>query len=161
MKTKIIGTIVLVATLSLASISYTVAGNYHGNKGNQGCNNMFTEMGQSIGRNKMGHRGMVFAQLDLTDSQKQQMQTIMSSSTGKYNRRMSDADRTVHQAEMQALMHAEFFDEEEVKALISKHQSTMSEKRLSIMKAKHQMFQLLTDEQKAQYSELRSQFQNR
>ena len=122
---------------------------------------MFNETDQSMGRNKMAHRGMGFAQLDLTDSQKQQMLTIMTSSKGNNQNRMSDEERATRQAEMQALMYSDPFDEDQAKALISQHQSKMVENRLEMMKAKHQAFQLLTDEQKTQYGELKAQRQNR
>ncbi|WP_022943205.1 Spy/CpxP family protein refolding chaperone [Psychromonas hadalis] len=155
MKTTTIGTILLATTLTFAGISYAVAGNSHMNKGQQGCNNMFGESGQSMGNGAMKHRGMGFAQLDLTDVQKQEMQAIMAFSKGK--NRMSDADRATRQAEMQALMYSETFDEQKAKALISQKQSKHSERKLAMLKNKHQMFQLLTDEQKTQYSELRMQ----
>lgn len=155
MKTTTIGTLLLATTLSFAGISYAVAGNHQMSKGQHGCNNMFTESGQSMGKSSMRHRGMGFAQLDLTETQKQEMQTIMASSKGK--QRMSKADRTTRQAEMQALMNDENFDEEKAKELITQRQSQQSERKLAMLKNKHQMFQLLSDEQKTQYSELKSQ----
>lgn len=153
MKTKTIGTLLLATTLSFAGISYAVAGNHNKQK----CNNTFTESSQCMNKGSMKHKGMGFAQLDLSDEQKQEMQTIMSSSKGKNKNRLNETERATRQAEMQALMYAETFDEEKAKALINKKQTRHSEKKLTMLKAKHQMFQLLTDEQKVQYSELKMQ----
>lgn len=160
MKTKTIGTLLLATTLSVAGISYAVAGNNQGMKNQQDCT--MSEKGKSGKHHgKMKHKQMGFAQLDLSDQQKQEMKTIMSSSKKQNKRQKSDSERLAHQAEMQALMHSETFDEEKAKALISKKQSKKGERKLAMLKAKHQMFQLLTDEQKVQYTELKMKQKNR
>lgn len=172
MKTKTIGTLILATTLSLGGISYAVAGNQNG-MGKQGCVNdqqnctMMNEDGR--GKNKGGkhHKGkgknkqQGFQKLNLTDQQKQEMKTIMTSQKAQNKNRKTDAERLAQRAEMQALMSAETFDEEKAKALISNQQSKNSERRLANMKAKHEMYQLLTDEQKAEFAEMQMQRKNR
>ena len=56
---------------------------------------------------------------------------------------------------MHAIMYNETFDEETAKALINKNQAKQTERKLAQLKIKHQKFQLLTDEQKTQYIELK------
>ena len=89
------------------------------------------------------------------------MQAIMTDAKDQNRYQRSDSERLAHQAEMQALMHSESFDEQQAQALISEQHLQNSQRRLEMLKAKHQMYQLLTDEQKTQYSELRMQRQNR
>lgn len=152
MKTKKIATIILATTLSVAGLSYAVAGNNQNMKGNQDCA-MYSEGGMNKHHGKK-HKRMGFSQLDLSDEQKQQMKSIRSSAKANKKQLKSDSERLAHQASMQALMHSETFDEEQAKALISEQQAQKNAKKLEVLKVRHQMFQVLTDEQKIQYTEL-------
>jgi protein CpxP len=156
MKTKKISAILLATTLSFAGISYAMAGNHQESKNGQDCNNQSGEMKQGRHNCKIKHQRMGFSKLDLSDAQKQQMQEIMSAAKEE-----NKGTRGAHKAEMQMLMSSETFDEAKAKELINNQQVQKAEKHLKMMKAKHQMFQLLTDEQKTQYSELKSQRHNR
>jgi protein CpxP len=160
MKTKTIGTILLATTLSVAGMTYAIAGNQQGMKGQQNCS-MMSENGQGRYHGNKQNKQMGFAQLDLSDQQKQEMRSIMPSQRGNNKNQKSDAERAAQQAEMQALMHAETFDTERATELIANNQAKNSERRLEMLEAKHQMFQLLTDEQKVKYSELQMQRRQR
>ncbi|PKF61475.1 hypothetical protein CW745_09060 [Psychromonas sp. psych-6C06] len=159
MKTKTIGAIIIATTLSLGGLSYAVAGNQDGaQNGKQDCSMMDKKQrGKHHGKHK--NKQMGFEKLNLSAEQKQEMKSIMSSQKGKNTK--SDSERQAQRAEMQALMHAEVFDEAKAKELINKQQTKKGERKLAKMKAKHQMFQLLTDEQKAQYAEMQMQRKNR
>jgi len=164
MKTKTIGTLILATTLSLGGLSYAVAGNQDGMQNGQNCT-MMQEDGK--GKNKGGkhHKGkkrdMGFEKLNLTDQQKEDMKTIMSAQKTERKDRKTDAERLAQRAEMQALMQAETFDEAKAKELIENKQAKNTEQRLAKMKAKHEMYQLLTDEQKAEFAEMQMKRQNR
>lgn len=175
MKNKTIGTLILATTLTFGGLSYAVAANQDGMKnGQQNGENctMMTEDGR--GQNKGGkhkghgkHKGkgnsqqMGFEKLDLTDQQKVEMKTLMSSQKENKRVQKTDAERLAQQAEMQALMQAETFDEAKAEELISNQQSQRNESKLEKMKAKHEMYQLLTDEQKAEFAEMQMQRKNR
>ena len=175
MKTKTIGTLILATTLSLGGFSYATAANQDGMKnGQQNGQNctMMTEDGRGQnkggkhkGKNKGKNRGqnqqMGFEKLNLTDEQKVEMRTIMSSQKGQKRVQKTDEERLAQQAEMQTLMLADTFDESKAEELISNQQSQRNESKLEKMKAKHEMYQLLTDEQKAEFAEMQMQRKNR
>ena len=173
MKTKTIATLVLATTLSLGGLSYAVAadqvGMQNGQKNAQNCT-MVKEDGsckqqggkhKGKGKGKGKNKQMMFAKLDLTEQQKTDMKTIMSAQKAEKKGQRSDADRLAQRAEMQALMSAETFDETKAKSLIEAQEAKKSERKLSMLKAKHEMFQLLTDEQKAEFAEMQMKRQNR
>ena len=62
---------------------------------------------------------------------------------------------------MLTLMNEDSFNEDKAKVLINKQQSKSVEKRLIMLKARHEMYQLLSDEQKQKYSELKAQHHKR
>ena len=156
MKTKKISAILVATTLSFAGISYAMAANHQDDNNEQGCKHKSGEMKQGKHHGKMKHQRMAFSQLDLTDTQKQEMHDIM-----KAAKAANKEEKSAQRAEMQALMSNETFNEEKAKALINSKQLQKAQKHLVMMQTKHQMYQLLTDEQKAQYSELKKQRHNR
>lgn len=165
MKTKTIGTLILATTLTFGGLSYAVAANQDGMNKAQDCT-MMKEDGR--GKNKGGkHKGkgknmqMGFQKLDLTEQQKQEMKTIMTSLKAEKKQQKTNEERLAQRAEMQALMAAENFDEAKAKEIISAKQVKRSEQQLAKMNAKHKMYQLLTDEQKAEFAEMQMKRQNR
>ena len=175
MKTKTIGTLILATTLSLGGLSYAVAANQDGMKkgqnNNQNCTMMMEDgqgkykggkhKGKGKGKNRGQNQQMGFEKLNLTDEQKAKMKTIMSSQKGQKRVQKTDTERLAQQAEMQSLMQAETFDEAKAEELISNQQSKRNANKLEKMKAKHSMYQLLTDEQKAEFVEMQMQRKNR
>jgi protein CpxP len=175
MKTKTIGTLILATTLSLGGLSYAVAANQDGMKkgqnNNQNCTMMMEDgqgkykggkhKGKGKGKNRGQNQQMGFEKLNLTDEQKAEMKTIMSSQKGQKRVQKTDTERLAQQAEMQSLMQAETFDEAKAEELISNQQSKRNANKLEKMKAKHAMYQLLTDEQKAEFVEMQMQRKNR
>ena len=59
------------------------------------------------------------------------------------------------------LMQADMFDAGKAATLIKKQQTKATERKLALLEARYQMFQILTDEQKTQYSELKKQHHKR
>jgi len=175
MKTKTIGTLILATTLSLGGLSYAVAANQDGMKkgqnNNQNCTMMMEDgqgkykggkhKGKGKGKNRGQNQQMGFEKLNLTDEQKAEMKTIMSSQKEQKRVQKTDTERLAQQAEMQSLMQAETFDEAKAEELISNQQSKRNANKLEKMKAKHEMYQLLTDEQKAEFTEMQMQRKNR
>ena len=180
MQNKTIRTLILATTLSIAGVSYAVAANQQGMKNNQNCANQSEQMkdnqqcknksgamekGQHHGKNHANKQGkkhgkhnqeMGFSRLDLTAEQKQQIDDIMATAKAENQESM-----LAQRASMQALMSNETFDKDVARILMNQQEVQKAEKRLTMMKAKHQAFQLLTDEQKTQYSELKANRQNR
>tara|TARA_R110001583_G_scaffold7720_9_gene37948 strand:+ start:36730 stop:37293 length:564 start_codon:yes stop_codon:yes gene_type:complete len=184
MNNKHISAIILATTLSFGGTSYAMAESQQGMKNGQNC---ATEMqnnenkcdvksddmqkakhhnkkhqGKNHDQKRQGkHQGkhqqnMEFAKLDLTDTQKQAMRDIM-----KAMKDSNKSSKASHHTEMKALMSNETFNAEKATELISQQQVQKAEKRLAMMKAKHDMYQLLTDDQKAKYDELKGKRQNR
>ena len=90
--------------------------------------------------------------LELSDSQQQQIQTLVQ------QRRGDMAPRKEHKpemAEMQALMQAEQFDEAAVRALLQQHQQQRLESKLAMLKLQHDIRQLLTTEQREELDKKR------
>lgn len=163
MNMKKTSAILLATTLSFAGASYAIAGNHGEMKGERGCKNDSSEMSQGKHHGKKKHKGMGFSQLDLSDQQKQEMRDIMrtTKSDNKANKSSKSEARTAHRAAMQTLISSESFNEQQAKALIEAQQLQKAEKQLSMLKAKHQMYQLLTEEQKVQYQALKEKRANR
>jgi len=152
--------ILLATTLSFAGISYAVAADQTGTTTQQNCKQQSSEMGQGKHHWKKKNKGMGFSKLDLTDTQKQEIREIMQSVKGD-NKGQKSESKMAHRASMQALISSDSFDEEAAKTLISVQQEEKAEKQLAMLKAKNQAFQLLTEEQKVKYSELKAQGKNR
>jgi protein CpxP len=176
MNNKHISAIILATTLSFGASSFAMAENQQGMKKGQTCqttdqntcdvksDEMKKGKHQANKQNKK-HQGkhngknqkaMGFAKLDLTDTQKQAMRDIM-----KATKEANKASWSEHQTAMQALMASETFNAEKATELLSQQRVQKSEKRLAMMKAKHDMYQLLTDDQKVKYDELKAKRQNR
>ena len=185
MSKKTISAIILATSLSLVGGSYAVAANQQAMRNGQNCANQTEEMANSQNCMKksgeMKHKGkhhgnkqahkqgnknskkqgknnqyMGFAKLDLSADQKQKIDAIMENIKTE-NQKLKLANR----ASMQALMASETFDTDAARSLITYQQQQKSEKKLAMMKAKHEVLQLLTDEQKTKYSEMKMKRQNR
>lgn len=157
MKNKTIATLILATTLSVGGLSYAVAATTteSGATTTQSC----TMKEDGSGKHKGGkHKGekhgknMGFQKLDLSDTQKQEMKTIMTAHK-EAKKEVNKALKVAHKAEIQALMTEATFDEAKASELIAQHQELRAESALSMLKVKHEMFQLLTDEQKVEYNE--------
>jgi len=154
MKTSKITAILLTTTLAFAGFSYAAGNMHHSMMGGQ-YNNLSGDMVMGMHQGRMGGMGMGmgmmqmnFSQLDLTEQQRKDMQEIIASSQGGNVDMM--ANMQAHHAGMQALMESETFDENTARMLIDSHHSQMSESRLIMLKTRHQLYQVLSDEQKEQ-----------
>lgn len=180
MNNKHISAIILATTLSFGASSFAMAESQQGMKNGQACQttdasncdmksgemkkgkhhgNKYSKKdhGKKQGKQNRGNQQhMRFAKLDLTDTQKQAMRDIM-----KTAKESNKASQTAHRAAMNALMSNATFDAEQATKLISEQRVQKSEQRLAMMKAKHDMYQLLSDDQKAKYDELKTKRQNR
>lgn len=97
---------------------------------------------------------MMMNKLDLTDEQREKMDAL--------NDKLRDMrpDRKqggVYMKETQAIIHADSFDEKAAKALIDKQQQMQAAHKLEMMKIHHEMYQLLTDDQKAELEKLQQE----
>jgi Spy/CpxP family protein refolding chaperone len=152
MNNKTIKTMLLVLTVSFTGASYAATATPHAQNASEDCSMgmgmSMGKMGMGMGHMAMGNMSMNFSQLNLTDQQKQEIQAIMAASMNGNHQNMTDMQ--MHHTDMQALLSSDVFDENKAKALIANHQSQMGERKLTMLKMKHQIFQLLDDEQREQ-----------
>ncbi|MDO6706267.1 CpxP family protein [Photobacterium sp. 1_MG-2023] len=107
-----------------------------------------------------GDRG-IFSDLNLTDAQKEQMRALRDSQK-ESKREHRDEGREAMKAnheKMQALMLADSFDENAVRALAKQMSDQQIEHRVNRMKHRHDLLNILTPEQKAQYKTLKAEKQ--
>ena len=90
--------------------------------------------GKGKGKNRGQNQQMGFEKLNLTDEQKAEMKTIMSSQKGQKRVQKTDTERLAQQAGMQTLMQAGTFDEAKAEELISEQQSKRNSNELEKMK---------------------------
>ncbi len=110
------------------------------------------------------HRGgmhQIMTQLDLSDAQQQQVRDIMQQMKGSVDRSSRQAMRAEHQAERLAILSAPEFDEAKANEMITRHQASMSEQKLQMLRTQHQIFQVLTPEQQAKFADLMAQGKGR
>jgi len=162
MNNKTMKTMLFAFTLSLAGASYVIANQNHASAGaSMGMGSM--EMGH---KGMMEHKGMMgmhnttmnFSQLNLSESQEKEIQAIMAAAMGE--KQLDMAEMQVQHADMQALLSAEVFDENKASALMAKHHSQMQDKAMTMLKVKHQIFQVLDDEQKTQLMSMQNNKMN-
>ncbi|WOH36664.1 Spy/CpxP family protein refolding chaperone [Thalassotalea fonticola] len=112
------------------------------------------------------HRGIdkrddmhrVMSKLDLTDQQKQQVKDIQSAKKEQMQTLMAkQGDKKASRDEFTALIQAEEFDENAFMLLQQKKSEQQAQASLISAKSMHQMYQLLTAEQKQQLTELKQQ----
>ena len=154
MKNKTINTIILATALSVAGLTHAIAETSATTAtASTEQTTLVTEDGRA--KHKGGkHRGgnqfkqMGFRNLDLTDQQKEEMQAIISA-----HKEATTELREAHKTEMKALLENPVFDEEKAAELVAKRDEQRAAKQLSMLEIKHEMYQLLTDEQKVKYDE--------
>lgn len=111
-----------------------------------------------------------FAELKLTENQKQQIKQIIAAQQRpeqiKQPEKRADFEQKIQQQRQreQQLFNAKTFDEQAARAIITerrqareKAEEAMAERELNMLKTRHAVFQVLTPEQQKQYWEQRSQ----
>ncbi|WED21663.1 CpxP family protein [Vibrio sp. JC009] len=150
-KKIVLAAAVLPLALGTAS-AYAFGGKQGGGKG-------FNDFGGKCGGFDRG----ALRQLDLTDEQEDQLKALRDA-----KREQRKADRGTRMAdrmaamqglntEVQDLVLAADFDEEQAKALAAKMVEKQSERQVEMLKARHDMMSILTDEQKAELKEIQAE----
>jgi protein CpxP len=93
------------------------------------------------------------AALDLTVDQQAQIKSIIEGL--KADKKERKLERKENREAFRALVEAENFDEDKAKALMSDIKTERSEKMLAHLKSRHQIWQLLTVEQREKLTEMR------
>ncbi|GBL03782.1 Spy/CpxP family protein refolding chaperone [Glaciecola sp. KUL10] len=103
---------------------------------------------------KSGHKKSqeIFSQLSLSDAQKEQIKTIRQNS--REEKKIYREERKAVKEAFKALMKAEIWDENAVNAAVTTQTIASKQLRLIEANAKHSVYQVLTDEQKAELDEL-------
>lgn len=96
--------------------------------------------------------------LDLTDTQREQIRTLVAASKAE---KPDLAAMQQHHDAMQALVKADQFDAAAARLLLEKQQNTMLEQQLERLKLQHQIRALLTDEQKTKLDERMAKMRER
>jgi len=154
MKNKTINTIILATALSVAGLTHAVASSTESATATTQDTTIIQEDGRDgkhRGDKQRGgkhHGKMMFKKLDLSDAQKEQMKTIM-----RAYKEANKESKAAHKAAMKALMDAPAFDEEQAQTLIAEREAQRADKQLSMLKMKHEMYQVLTEEQKVKYDQ--------
>ncbi|MCL1079093.1 periplasmic heavy metal sensor [Parashewanella spongiae] len=102
------------------------------------------------------HMMKILRKLDLTDEQKQQAKALVKAH--KQNTRTIKAsieDRKNYAQKIQALIKADSFDEQSANALIAQRSEQRQQHALNKLKLQHDLYQLLTPEQKQQADEMK------
>jgi len=103
-----------------------------------------------------GHHGpmpgamMQLKGLDLTDAQKEQVKTLMEQARASMP---AKADMQAQHEQLKTLIQAENFDEAAVRTALQSQQSQRLEAEVSRSRLQHDIYQLLTAEQKAKLAE--------
>ncbi|NOI66245.1 CpxP family protein [Vibrio sp. 99-8-1] len=107
-------------------------------------------------------RGML-RDLDLTDEQKDQFQDLRQAKRdemrGKFSENQAEfqAEMKAYQAEVQDLVLAADFDQQKAQELAATMVEKQTERRVAMLQARHEMMNILTDEQKAKVKELQQE----
>lgn len=129
---------------SASALAYGGGKHHNGHGGKGGCG--------------MDHSNM-FRQLDLTDAQKSELKELRQANRetmhGKMGERHSEM-QAQHQ-KMQQLVLSEDFDEGQVRALAEEMSEQQVERRVAMLKQRHEMMQVLTPEQKTKLQELQAE----
>ncbi|WP_070969804.1 CpxP family protein [Vibrio sonorensis] len=120
----------------------------------------FGGKGKDNGGKCGGFNKSMLRQLELTDEQQSQMKELRQSA--KQNRKSGwdesrRAEMQSYQAELDALILSDSFDQQAALVLASKMVEKQTERRVEMMEKQHQMLSILTPEQKAKYQELRQE----
>lgn len=106
------------------------------------------------------HGGMGFLkQLDLTPAQESQVKAIMAKQKNEMRAAMDE--RRAHKADMKALVEQEVFDEPKAARLIEDQQARERASRLSMLRSQHEIYKVLTPEQRAKAHTIRAEWQDR
>ncbi|MCL1066194.1 Spy/CpxP family protein refolding chaperone [Shewanella olleyana] len=89
--------------------------------------------------------------LDLTETQRTDVRAIFDKYKAEKGERPSAEERAAHKAEMLALISNANFDDAQAEAIIDAKQLKQKEGMKNFMKMQNEIYQLLTEEQKAKF----------
>jgi Spy/CpxP family protein refolding chaperone len=115
--------------------------------------------GRGFGGHHRGGFGRLAEKLNLTDAQKEQVKQITEASRAKIKPLMESA-RANHQ-KIETLTANGQFDEAQVQAVAQEQAQISAQLIVEKARVKSQIFQILTDEQKAQAMQMQEQMKNR
>ncbi|MBB1270709.1 Spy/CpxP family protein refolding chaperone [Shewanella sp. SR44-3] len=114
-----------------------------------------SEHHRGAGEHHRGHKGGMFKmlrKLDLSDSQKDEVKLVMEKYKSQRGERPTKEEREAHRTQVLSLITQGSFDENAAQNLVfeqqQKHQAAMVNK----LKLQNEIYQLLNEEQKAQFS---------
>lgn len=135
----------LAAMLVASSLALSAVGIAHANEAPKG------PMPESrMMKDGRAHHGMemMFNGLNLTDAQKQQIKEIKDASRENMRKTMQDERREMH-----SLITSDTFDAAKAQAQLDKADATRKARILNALETQNKIYNILTPEQKKQYSE--------
>lgn len=140
--------VLIVAPLALGSMSALAAshsGQQHGGKHGQQCG--------------MGMERGIWKQLDLTDAQKTQLKELRQKDRQamKEGFKAHKGEMKANHEKMQQLVMADDFDQAAVTSLAQNMANQRVEGQVKMAKARHDMFSVLTPEQKQAFTKLKGE----
>ncbi len=140
---------IAVTAMAMALPMSAYAG-HHGDGHNQGQSEMRGHHHQGMG---------LLKQLDLTEEQQAKVKDIMSQQ--KNNMKQAMGDRREHRDDMRGLVESDAFDAQKARALIAEQQAQELEMKLAMLKAQHEIYKLLTPEQREKAKAIRADYKEK
>ncbi|WP_334119179.1 Spy/CpxP family protein refolding chaperone [Limnobacter sp.] len=111
-------------------------------------------------RHQHKHGGMgMLKQLDLTEAQQAQVNQIMQKQRTEMKSAMSD--RRAHREEMKSLVENDTFDAARAERLIAQQQDKERAMKLGMLRAQHEVYKVLTPEQREKAKVIRAQWKEK
>ncbi|GEM76621.1 CpxP family protein [Vibrio sagamiensis] len=126
-----------------------------------GTASAFASVGKAhTGDKCMSQERALLQQLDLTDSQKEQIKELRKFSKLEKKQKFAKLEerkvaRLTHKDKVQALVLADNFDKEAATKLAKEMVEKQTERRVALLEKKHKLLSVLTPAQKVKYAELK------
>jgi periplasmic protein CpxP/Spy len=107
------------------------------------------------GERHSGHRGGMFRilkKLELTEAQKAEVKIVMQKYKSQRGERPTHEQREAHRAQVLSLITQDGFDENAAQNLVAEKQQQHQAGMVNKLKMQNEIYQLLNEEQKAQFS---------
>lgn len=120
-----------------------------------------------VNKRSMHHEGMdsheygmkMFDELNLSEAQKKQVQQIVDGQ--KQQMKSHWEESRAQRTQLDALVESETFDKAKADALIQQHQTKERAARLSMLESRHQIYKILTPEQREKARQLRAKHEQK
>ncbi|MGF1763542.1 Spy/CpxP family protein refolding chaperone [Aliivibrio kagoshimensis] len=117
--------------------------------------------GMKGGKCEMMSGKRALKQVDLTDAQQTEFKTLMETHRSAMKERQPNSELQQLKQQMNTLLLAADFNEVEVRDLATQMSSLQVDRKVEMAQKRHQMLNILTEEQKVQYQEAQQQMMDK